>query len=78
MPRCSLLGPEPRPRELTLPVQVREVRKGLASVRRESRDDVAQLARPVLGSKVIQQAIECFVYLFRKGLEVILLFFCLE
>jgi hypothetical protein len=58
MPRRRLLGPEPRPRELTLPVQVREVCVCLAVERREARNGVAQLARPVVWSKVIQQAIE--------------------
>lgn len=75
MPCCRLLGSEPGSRELTLLIRVREVRKGLTSERREARDDVPQLTRPVLGSKVIQQTNEYFVYLFRKELENLLLFF---
>lgn len=71
MPCSRLLGPKPRPRELTLSVQVRKVRIGLASKRREARDSVAQFARPVVGSKIIQQANELFVNLFS-------LFFCLK
>jgi hypothetical protein len=58
MPCCRLLGPEPRPRELTLSIQIRKVRIGLASERSEAMNSVAQLARPVVGSKVIQQANE--------------------
>ena len=58
MPCCRLLGPEPCPRELALPVRVGEVPIGLTFERCEARDAVAQLARPVVGSEVIQQANE--------------------
>jgi len=67
MPCRRLLSPKPRPRELTPPVQVCEVRIASTSERCEAWDGAAQLACPVVGSKVIQQANEFFVYLFRRS-----------
>jgi hypothetical protein len=78
MPCGRLLGPKPRPRELTLSVQIRKVGIGLASERREARDSVAQLARPVVGSKVIQQANELFVNLSEGQWELIYCLFVLS
>ena len=66
MPCSRLLGPKPRPRELTLPVRVCEVCMGTASEGCETWDGDAKLACPVVGPKVIQQAKEFFVYLFQK------------
>lgn len=78
MPCGRLLGPKPRPRELALSVQIRKVRISLASERREARDSVAQLARPVVGSKVIQQANELFVNLSEGQWELIYCLFVLS
>lgn len=66
LPRCCLFRPKPISRQLALRVHVRKVGPGLTSERRETRDKVAQFARPVVGPKVIQSTDEYFVYLFRE------------
>jgi len=64
LPRCCLIRPKPISCQLALRVHVRKVGEGSTSERRETRDKVAQFARPVVGPKVIQGADEYFVYLF--------------
>jgi len=64
LPRCCPVRSKPISRQLALRVHVRKVGEGLASERRETRDEVAQFARPIFGPKVIQGADEYFVYLF--------------
>lgn len=58
LPRCCLLGPEPRPRKLAPRVQIRKVSKGLCSERCKARNKVAQFARPVVGAEIVQHTDE--------------------
>jgi len=63
LPRRSLLGSEPRARELAVQVQIRKVGVGLSSEWCEARNLVTQFARPVVRPKVVQHADEYFVHL---------------
>jgi hypothetical protein len=56
VPRRGSFGSEPFPRELTPAIEIRKVCVSLALERGKARDVIAQLARPVVRSKVVQRA----------------------